>query len=1040
MNGLKSESVTSFFRPRALLELHLHPITLHFSGPNRHLEPEYDDHYFARYRRQSQFAVLWAVFTFVIFIFLDVVNFPLMIPVYWVLRFGIILPLGVIVLLISFTQFYRQLMQPLLAGLILIGGATITVQILITRSSIGHLHYAGIILVYLFGYTFSRIRIVWAAPAGLIVFLIHLISGILISDYPQHIQLNNNVYLFVANIVSMFACYNMELHARRDFYLAHLLKEERSKVTILNEELEERVKIRTSQLKQTNMELEREINERKSVQAALTISEERYRTLFAQADDLIILWDETGQIHDINPAAVKLLGFEYDSLIQQSIFQLIPQIKDSLSATAGKTGQLLEAEAVHHDGHFIPVELITGDIHIDSDQRYISTARDISERQRTNREMSMLAHAVHSISECISVTDEDNIILYVNRAFLDTYGYDESEVLGKHISLIQPAETPSELRSEILNKTIQDGWQGEIDNIRKDGSRFPVFLSTSPIRDTLGNSIALIGVARDISDTRAREAELHESRERLIQIADTIDDAVWIMDLRSRQILFISPAFDRIWEISRNMVQNAPENLLHRVLKADRRHYLNAVHNIRENRGYHEEYRLKLNDGSIRWVSDQAYPIRDKSGNSIRLAGIYKDITTQQEINDELRTFHDQLQELVNRRTAELEQSKQALQQERDLFVEGPVAVIKWIVQDNKRTTIHYVSPNVAHYGIDVQDIIERRINIWHLLHEDDANRIATETRNFIESDNKYLEQEFRIRTPNGQVYWLYYLLHYHPHPHDPRIRTYHSFFMDLTEMKQIQAELTEKQAQLAHSGRLASLGEMATGVAHELNQPLSIIHAQAEILKFVLRDLNIDDDEVTEDINIILEEVGRASSIIEQMRGFARKSVRLEAPVSLTEPLKKSLIFFREQFKIHNIQLNVNIPNDLPFTNMNPQRLEQIIVNFMSNARFAVETKEKLTDEPYEKRINLKCQISSNRTGCILEVTDNGIGMTPEEKKRCLEPFFTTKEVGLGTGLGLTIVHGIVKEFKGTMSIISKKNLGTTMRVTLPLDVEDDE
>ncbi len=256
-----------------------------------------------------------------------------------------------------------------------------------------------------------------------------------------------------------------------------------------------------------------------------------------------------------------------------------------------------------------------------------------------------------------------------------------------------------------------------------------------------------------------------------------------------------------------------------------------------------------------------------------------------------------------------------------------------------------------------------------------------------------------------------------------------------LEEMvKERSLELQEKQAQLVHSSRLASLGEMATGVAHELNQPLAIIQAQVELLKLQFRNMKNIPETTMNDMDLILNQVRRASDIITHMRNFSRKSSSPTDRINLIQPVRESLVFFQQQFKVHNIKLNIEIQDHLPLVLVNPQEFQQIVVNFMSNARFAVESKRKQGKiTAYSPEIGLHLFHHEGSPFAVFEVTDNGIGMSESAKQRCLEPFFTTKEVGEGTGLGLSIVHGIVKEFNGVIEVESELDKGTTLRVKIP-------
>lgn len=256
----------------------------------------------------------------------------------------------------------------------------------------------------------------------------------------------------------------------------------------------------------------------------------------------------------------------------------------------------------------------------------------------------------------------------------------------------------------------------------------------------------------------------------------------------------------------------------------------------------------------------------------------------------------------------------------------------------------------------------------------------------------------------------------------------------DITEYKNAQKSLREKEAQLIHTGRLTAMGEMASGIAHELNQPLTVIRIWSQSLGQEAKKGKVVQGRVLHATEEITQQTNRAAAIIGHMGAFARVETRdaIEA-VDLALPANEALMFFREQFRIHEIQLDIQLDQDLPKIRMYANRFEQIIVNLLSNARYAVDKKGDSNKE-FEKTIVLRLFSDSERRHVVLEVEDNGIGMSKEEHNRCLEPFFTTKEVGKGTGLGLHIIRGIVDEVKGSVEVESRQGEGSVLRVLLPV------
>ncbi len=251
--------------------------------------------------------------------------------------------------------------------------------------------------------------------------------------------------------------------------------------------------------------------------------------------------------------------------------------------------------------------------------------------------------------------------------------------------------------------------------------------------------------------------------------------------------------------------------------------------------------------------------------------------------------------------------------------------------------------------------------------------------------------------------------------------------------VKQRTDELKGTYQQLAHSGRLTALGEMATGIAHEIRQPLTIIDLTNRSLKNYFEKKNTNFDLAKSSTFKIMEQVKRAGKIIDNMRSFARIGASDFQSIDLMEPVEMAASFFKEQCKLHKIDLCIENKGSLPLVCADSQKIEQIVINLISNARYAVETKTLNQTDSFPMQIRIKLDFESQKNDVILEVIDNGAGMDIEEKENCLNPFFTTKEIGQGTGLGLSIVYNIVQEIRGRIEIESKKDSGSTFRIILP-------
>jgi C4-dicarboxylate-specific signal transduction histidine kinase len=263
-------------------------------------------------------------------------------------------------------------------------------------------------------------------------------------------------------------------------------------------------------------------------------------------------------------------------------------------------------------------------------------------------------------------------------------------------------------------------------------------------------------------------------------------------------------------------------------------------------------------------------------------------------------------------------------------------------------------------------------------------------------------------------------------------------------EAEQHLAELRAHQRQLVQSSRLATLGEMAAGVAHELNQPLNNIgllasRAERRIDKAV-EPAAEDVAFVREKLGSIAGQVGRAARIIDHLRVFGRAEPAPLADVDVRKAVAAALELVGEQLRLHGVELLVEMPEGLPPVRGDLARLEQVFINLVVNARFALDEKEKTLASSGEgvgfaKRLAIRAGEGELRDGTaavVVRVEDNGPGMSEEVAARIFDPFFTTKEVGEGTGLGLSISYGIVEECGGALEVETASGRGATFIVAL--------
>lgn len=245
--------------------------------------------------------------------------------------------------------------------------------------------------------------------------------------------------------------------------------------------------------------------------------------------------------------------------------------------------------------------------------------------------------------------------------------------------------------------------------------------------------------------------------------------------------------------------------------------------------------------------------------------------------------------------------------------------------------------------------------------------------------------------------------------------------------------ERIEAEQQVIQANKMATLGEMATGVAHELNQPLSVIQMISNLFARKLDRGALPDQETLSDVSSKLRSnVERASKIINHMREFGRKSALEVSSVQLNDVILRSLDFFSQQLRLRDIEVILELEEKIPSIMADPNRLEQVFINLLTNARDAIE--EKSLRDPSsrgDKQITIRTRF--NRRYVFAEVCDSGIGIPKELTNKIFEPFFTTKTVGKGTGLGLSISYRIISEYGGTIHAVSKEEKGACFDIRFP-------
>jgi C4-dicarboxylate-specific signal transduction histidine kinase len=251
-------------------------------------------------------------------------------------------------------------------------------------------------------------------------------------------------------------------------------------------------------------------------------------------------------------------------------------------------------------------------------------------------------------------------------------------------------------------------------------------------------------------------------------------------------------------------------------------------------------------------------------------------------------------------------------------------------------------------------------------------------------------------------------------------------------EVQRREQELRDKQEQLVQAGKLATLGELTTGVAHELNNPLNniglFVGNAIDLIELGIVDAN--PEQILHELYSAMQQVRKATEIISHLRTFGRAASVSYEPVVIEQVVQRSLSLMAEQLRLRQIEVQLHFPADEVIVMGNAIQLEQVFINLLTNARDA------LASAP-RKVITITCVMKADFVE--LQVDDTGPGIGAGLEQRIFDPFFTTKEVGAGTGLGLSITYGIIKDHRGTITVNNRPGEGALFLIQLPVAREAD-
>jgi len=773
----------------------------------------------------------------------------------------------------------------------------------------------------------------------------------------------------------------------------------------------------TTQLKRANTHLEHELAEHVLTEKALSETQDLFQNAFDYAPTGIVLASMDGRFLKVNRPLCEMLGYSTEEFLTKD-FTSITRQEDlatsfenmrQLQAGEIKTCQL-EKRYVHKLGHevlgLLNLSLVRDAV--SSPINFIAQIQDISERKHAEQALLESESRFRLLCEAaplgVFLADTQGNCLFTNQYLQSVGGFSLEEGLGDgFIRFIHPEDKERVITEWIAAIKVREEYHGQYRFMRPDGTIRWVSTRTAPfVMD--GVLAGNVGTVEDITERRQIEEALKGREMQLGEAQRTAHLGSWQFDVATGEVLW-SDELWRIFGLTPRALGLSFEEYLAMVHKDDQ-YVVKSVNekSQQEKTEFAYDYRIVHPDGTVRFLRARGRVIVDEDDHMIRIAGTDQDITELKQAEEKQIESRQWLQAIL---TA----SRDGI-----------------IVEDNGKVV--YTNKSYAQMlGYDTpEDIVGCHIS--EILPPEEAERMTEFGEARLRGESPPSIYEFQAKRKDGS------LIRVEASVSSSTVggRTYISTAIrDVRERKQAERALAESEERLRQSQKMEAIGTLAGGVAHDFNNLLTVILGNTELAFGMIQPA----DPVRPRLEEVEKAANRATVLTRQLLAFSRRQQMERRSINLNDTIGE-LIKLLHRIIGADVEVNLKTGSDLSAIFADPAQIEQVVMNLAVNARDAmphggrldIETSNVELDNNYRR---LYPEVLPGRY-VLITVSDNGTGMDEETKARLFEPFFTTKEVGRGTGLGLSMVYGIVKQNNGHINLYSELGHGTTFKIYLPI------